>query len=83
MRVASQKFRGIEYVQISSLPADQKKQIWQSINHQQIIMILKEDSLLNDCLQYRHYTDWYENVFARPAHETAPTEMGNFVLAFK
>lgn len=63
MRAVAQNFKGIEYVQISSLPVDQKKLIWNSINHTLIIMILKDDHLLNDCLQYRDYSNWYDSIY--------------------
>ncbi len=63
MRAAPENYKGIEYIQISSLPAEQQKSIYQSINHRSIINILKEDALLNDCLQYQHYVSWHETIF--------------------
>jgi len=63
MRARSENYRGIEYVQISSLPVEQQKTIYKSLNHNLIINILRGDALLNDCLQYQHYDAWYENVF--------------------
>jgi len=63
MRVSAENFKGIKYVRISSLPADQKNHIWKSINQDLIIKILRDDALLNDCLQYEHYINWYEGIF--------------------
>ncbi|MBS1952162.1 MAG: hypothetical protein OJF59_001141 [Cytophagales bacterium] len=63
MKVPAQNFKGIEYVQISSLPKEQEKLIWKSISYKSIIIILKEKELINDCLQYQHYLFWYENVY--------------------
>jgi hypothetical protein len=62
MKISSENYKGIEYVRISSLPADQKKNIYNSLNHKLIINILKDNSLMNDCLQYQHYITWYENI---------------------
>jgi hypothetical protein len=63
MRVPSEIYKGIEYIRISSLPIDQKNHLHKSLNHKLIINILKEKSLLNDCLQYQHYITWYENIY--------------------
>ncbi|HEV8513834.1 MAG TPA: hypothetical protein VGQ59_11175 [Cyclobacteriaceae bacterium] len=63
MRVPSEIYKGIEYIRISALPADQKDHLYKSLNHKLIINILKDESLLNDCLQYQHYITWYENVY--------------------
>ena len=63
MRVPAESYKGIEYIRISSLPLDQKKDLYKSLNHKLIINILKDDSLLNDCLQYQHYITWYENIY--------------------
>ncbi|MBS1486191.1 MAG: hypothetical protein JST43_01285 [Bacteroidetes bacterium] len=63
MRVPAEYFRGIEYVQISSLPYEQQKFIRESVSYKSIITILKEDEFIHDCLQYQHYLLWYENEF--------------------
>jgi len=63
MLAASETYKGIKFVRISSLPAEQKDQIWQSINHNCIIKILKDNALMNDCLQYTHYVTWFESIF--------------------
>jgi hypothetical protein len=86
MRAQSENFRGIEYIQISRLPVDQKNYIWESINQKLIISILKDDSLLNDCLQYQHYITWYENIFKAIGQEKAldiKVPHPTFTLVFK
>lgn len=86
MRATAENYKGIEYIRISSLPAEQKKNIYQSLNHKLIINILKEKSLLNDCLQYQHYITWYENVYKTTVQEK-PVEVHAhspiLTLAFK
>jgi len=64
MLVASENYKGIKFVRISSLPIDQKNQIWKTINHNSIIKILRGDTLLNDCVQYTHYIAWYEHSYS-------------------
>lgn len=86
MRTSSENYKGIEYVQISSLPTAQKNVIWKSINLNLIITILKEDALLNDCLQYQHYLAWYENAFKLPTYKKPVEEevaAHELVFAFK
>ncbi len=63
MLAASETYKGIKFIRISSLPAEQKDLIWQSINHDFVIKILKDNTLINDCLQYAHYVTWFEGVF--------------------
>ena len=59
MKGILETYKGIGFVRISSLPEDQKKLIWSSFNAQKIIKILRENELLNDCLLYEDYQDWY------------------------
>lgn len=58
MRTASEIYKGIEFIRISSLPEEQKSAIWTSFDQEKIIKILKVDALLNDCILYRDYLDW-------------------------
>jgi hypothetical protein len=60
MRVDSEIYKGIEYVRISNLPADQKEKISISLNSDKIIKIVKEGTLLPDCIQYSDYLIWFE-----------------------
>jgi hypothetical protein len=86
MRAAAEKYKGIEYVRVSSLPADQKEHLYKSLNHQLIINILKDNSLLNDCLQYQHYITWYENIYKTMTQEKTIEVHANshvLTLAFK
>ena len=86
MKASLTNYKGIQFIQISSLPAEQRKIISTTINHKLIITILKETELLNDCLQYQHYLAWYENIYKRMNQEktievSAP--VGTMSLAFK
>jgi hypothetical protein len=86
MRVAAEKYKGIEYIRISSLPVNQKEHLFKSLNHRLIINILKDNSLLNDCLQYQHYITWYENIYKAMTQEKPIEVHANFqvlTLAFK
>ena len=86
MRVPSEIYKGIEYVRISSLPMDQKAHLHISLNRKLIINILKDESLLIDCLQYQHYLTWYENIYKTAIEGKAievPAKSPVFTLAFK
>ena len=86
MRAAPENYKGIEYIQISSLPHDQRKRIYQSLNQKLIINILKENLLMNDCLQYTHYVSWYDNVYmaiTQEEYKDVPVETSTLTLAFK
>lgn len=63
MRVASEIYKGIEFVRIFALPDEQKVLIWQTFSRDKIIKILKDEVLLNDCIQYTDYLTWYDMHF--------------------
>lgn len=60
MRIESEFYKGIEYVRVSSLPADQKEKIKISLSQDKVIKILKDDNLIEDCIQYADYLAWFE-----------------------
>lgn len=61
MKAPSEFFGGIEYVRISSLPEDQKALLTKPFPHRSVITILKDSALINDCLLYNYYLEWYES----------------------
>ena len=63
MNVASENFKGIEYVRISALPDEQKKIIWETIDQKKIIKILQGTTLLNDCVLHTDYQWWYAHQY--------------------
>jgi hypothetical protein len=69
MKVNSTIFKGIEYIQLSQLPEEQREKILETINRSLIIKILIDGKIVGNCLQYKDYDSWYENVFA-PAKQT-------------
>lgn len=69
MKVNSTVYKGIEFVEISSLPIEQKTSLLQTINPELLIKILVDGKLMPRCLQYRHYEEWYETAF-EPATNT-------------
>lgn len=62
MKAFIENYKGIEFVRISALPEDQKKVFWNSFDRHKIIKILRNEELLNDCIQYRDYQDWYKHI---------------------
>lgn len=60
--IEAQIYKGIEFIQLADLPTDQQVSIREWASNDQIIKILKNDSLLTDCVQYKDYKYWFENV---------------------
>lgn len=58
MKMSSESYRGIEFIRISSLATQEKNLIWQTLAHEKIIKILRDNELLNDCIQYNDYLAW-------------------------
>jgi len=67
MKTPPEVFKGIEFVRISALPADQKEQIWKSFQQDKIIKIVRDQALMNDCILYQDYLNW---LVQRPAHQS-------------
>jgi hypothetical protein len=53
-----EQFRGIQFVRISSMSKDQQEQVWNSFDREKIIKIVKDESLLNDCILFTDFTTW-------------------------
>jgi len=64
MMIESRIYKGIEYVQLSELPGDQQDLISHSSdNREMIIKIQVDGKILNDCIQFKDYLNWYKRQF--------------------
>jgi hypothetical protein len=52
-------YKGIEFVRISQLNAEQQEKIKASIKRDKIIKILIGNTLADDCVQYHDYKAWF------------------------
>jgi hypothetical protein len=52
-------YKGIEFVRIGQLPAEQKERIISTIRRDKIIKILIGNALADDCVQYNDYKTWF------------------------
>ena len=81
MLTAPENYKGIKFVRISNLSSEEKDVIWKTVNSDHIIKILKEDALMNDCMQYKHYVSWYENAFNRSSKKLEHSESHHLAIA--
>lgn len=83
MKVQAENYKGIEFIRISKLPEEQRKQIVQALPSDNIIKILRENELLMDCVQFKHYEAWLEQQYKRvPSTDKAEVVKNNsFKLA--
>lgn len=58
-------YKGIEYVQLSELPEDERVLLSQTFNREFIIKIQVNGKIVNDCIQFKDYSMWYEQQFKR------------------
>lgn len=63
MKISSSVYKGIQYVQVSSLPAEQRERLLGTINSELFIKILVDGKILGNCLQFKDYEKWFENVY--------------------
>ena len=55
-------YRGIEYINLSSLSGDQSHSLSKSLSDRTLIKILQDDLVVADCVLYSAYEDWFEPV---------------------
>ena len=73
MKADLEIYKGIEFVRIFSLPDEQKVIIWKTLQRDKIIKILRDNTLLSDCILYKDYEQWYSETFAvQQAKEDEP-----------
>ena len=77
MKVNSTVYKGIEYVQVNSLPGDQKEKLLQTINHDLFIKILVDEKLIGNCLLFKDYEVWFDNIFKSQTRGTLKTNLDN------
>jgi hypothetical protein len=58
-KISKRTFRGIDYVQLSTLSKNQAESLKQSLDERTLIKILKNDVILNDCVLYSAYEKWF------------------------
>ena len=77
MKVNSTIYKGIEYVQVSSLPANQKERLLQTINHDLFIKIMVDDKLIGNCLLFKDYEIWFDNIYKAQTHGNEQPTQGS------
>ena len=64
MKVKSTIYKGIEYIQINTLPKEQMDSLMKTINRELLIKILIDDKLVGNCLQFKDYESWFDLVYS-------------------
>jgi hypothetical protein len=63
MLVAPQSYRGIDFVREADLPPAQQLVLRQSANPPERIKILINGKVVEDCIYYKDYQQWFERVY--------------------
>lgn len=63
MKVSSSFYKGIQYIQVSSLPEEQRESLLTTINGDLFIKILVDGRVIGNCLQFKDYEKWFETVY--------------------
>lgn len=71
MKAETKLYKGIEYVQVNLLPAEQQNIISQTLSNKLYIKILIDGKIIGNCLQYKDYELWYNNVYRLPHKRSA------------
>lgn len=62
MKAECKIYKGIEYVQFDELPQVQREKLLQRPHHD-FIKIMIDGKIVNQCLQYKDYSFWYDKIF--------------------
>jgi hypothetical protein len=73
MKVNSTIYKGIEFVEISTLPSEQKTSLLQTVSPDLLIKILVDGKLMPRCIQYKDYEEWYDNSYRPTSKEESGT----------
>ena len=71
-----ERFKGIEFVRISSLTKEQQQQVWSSFDQEKIIKIIRDKRLLNDCILYTDFVAWKSGPNAKPGRANQASAPG-------
>lgn len=82
MKAEAKYYKGIEFINVSELPADQQL-LLQHTRTPLRIKILADGKTLPNCIQYKDYGDWYTNVFERSVAHAKLAPRRNEVLPLK
>lgn len=63
MKVERKIFKGIEYVTVADLPQAQREVLLQTLSKDHFIKILIDGVIVAQCLQFKDYSFWFDNVF--------------------
>ena len=65
IKLSKKTYRCIEYINLSSLSGDQQGSLKQSLSNRTLIKILQGDIVINDCVLYAAYENWYNSITAK------------------
>lgn len=71
MKADCKIFKGIEYVRLSELPPVQQDALLKTIDPHLFIKIMIDGVIVSNCLQYKHYAAWFDNVYREQAAQVA------------
>jgi hypothetical protein len=77
MLVDPEHYKGISFVRISMLPAEQRAKIRESFSRELIVKIIRDNALINDCIVYDDYVSWFR--LHKAAHKLAETPTADSV----
>ena len=72
MKADATCYKGIEFVSVNSLPADQQV-LLEHAKEPKRIKILADGKILSNCIEYKNYSRWYSNVYQESVAKTENT----------
>lgn len=78
MKCPASVYKGIEFVSVQDLPAEQQF-LLQTEDKIERIKILIDDKIVSNCIQYKHYSAWYTECYESLKPGTVPQRTVTFV----
>jgi hypothetical protein len=70
MKAERKIFKGIEFVLFDELPQEQQEKFTQTLPQDFFIKIMMEGRVISKCIQYNHYSNWFEKHYKAPTSVT-------------
>jgi hypothetical protein len=59
-KIEKSTFKGIHFIELKSLPLEHAEALRQSLTQRTLIKIIQDDVILEDCVLYSAYEEWFE-----------------------
>jgi hypothetical protein len=72
MKVSPRIYKGIEFITVPELPTEQRLLLESSPQTPERIKILIDGKIVDNCIQFKHYSEWYTAIYKTAVPQSQP-----------